>query len=81
MKSRNVLGPRICLIRKEKGITQDQLAARLNIQGINIDRPMVSKIETQNRELLDYEIVRIATALDISIDELFNGCALNISTD
>lgn len=72
MNTRNITGKKISSIRKLKELTQEQLAARLNVQGIDIDRPMISKIENQTRELLDYEIKGIAIALGVSIEELFN---------
>lgn len=71
MEERNIIGKRIKEIREHKGITQDQLAARLNTQGINVDRPMVSRIESQTRYLLDYEIKAIAVALGENIEGLF----------
>jgi HTH-type transcriptional regulator, cell division transcriptional repressor len=71
MKERNIIGKKIKFIRISKGITQDQLAARLNVQGIEIDRPMISRIECQTRNTLDYEIKALAEALGISIEDLF----------
>lgn len=71
MEDRNIIGKKIREIREQKNITQDQLAARLNTQGINIDRPMISRIESQTRYLLDYEIKAIAIALNVRIEELF----------
>ncbi len=71
VEPRNIIGKKISQIRKKKGITQEDLAARLNVQGINIDRPMISKIENQSREILDFEILGIAKALGITIEELF----------
>lgn len=71
MEDRNIIGKRIELIREDKLITQEQLTARLNTQGIEIDRPMVSRIESQTRCLLDYEILGIAKALGVSIEDLF----------
>lgn len=72
VNSRNIIGKKIKLIRKKKGITQEDLSARLIVQGIEIDRPMISKIENQTREILDYEIQGIAKALGVKIDELFS---------
>jgi Helix-turn-helix. len=54
-----------------RNITQEQLTAKLNVQGIEIDRPMISRIESQTRNLLDYEIKAIAIALGVDIGELF----------
>lgn len=71
VEPRNITGKKISQIRKKKGVTQEDLAARLNVQGIDIDRPMISKIENQTREILDFEIQGVAKALGVSIDELF----------
>lgn len=71
MDKRNVIGRKIQYIRRKNGITQEQLSARLNVQGIEIDRPMISKIENQSREIVDYEIIGMAKALGVSIEDLF----------
>ncbi|WP_049765237.1 helix-turn-helix domain-containing protein [Alkaliphilus metalliredigens] len=73
MGNRNIIGKNIKRLRELKFITQEQLAARLNIQGIEVDRPMISRIESQTRSLLDYEILGIAKALGVSINDLFEG--------
>lgn len=71
VESRNIIGKTVKHFRQKKGVTQKDLAARLNIQGINIDQPMITKIENQSRELLDYEIKGISIALGVPIEELF----------
>ena len=69
--NKNIIGNNIYLIRKQKEFTQEQLTAKLNIQGIEIDRPMISRIEQRTRNVLDYEIKGIATALGVTIEALF----------
>lgn len=68
---RNILGPTIKFYRKRMGLTQEELTARLNIQGIDIDRPILSKIENQARELYDYEIYAMAKIFQIDYNDLF----------
>lgn len=68
---KNIIGNKIHLIRKQKEFTQAQLSAKLNLQGIEIDRPMISRIEKQTRNILDYEIKGIAVALGVTIEDLF----------
>lgn len=68
---KNIIGNKIHLIRKQKDFTQAQLSAKLNLQGIEIDRPMISRIEKQTRNILDYEIKGIAVALGVTIEDLF----------
>lgn len=70
---RNVIGENIQMIRREKKITQEELIARLNVRGVFIDQPMLSKIENYSREIVDYEIIEIAESLGVPIEELFKG--------
>lgn len=72
LNKRNILGSSIKYLRKKSGITQEDLAARLQVNDIQLDRPMISKIENQTRELLDYEILAIANVLKIDMQELYN---------
>jgi HTH-type transcriptional regulator, cell division transcriptional repressor len=71
LDERNILGKTIRQIRLNRKITQEQLAARLHIRGINMDRIIISRIEHQTRELYDFEIKAIARALDVKIQDLF----------
>lgn len=71
MNNRNIIGKKIKELRVKANVTQEDLAARLNVLGINIDRPMISKIENNSREILDFEIKAIAIALRVSINDLF----------
>jgi len=71
-EKRNILGSNIKFYRVKLNMTQEEFSAKLQLQEINIDRPMISRIESHKRELYDFEILAIAKALDISIDELFS---------
>ena len=70
---RNVVGPRIRQARYRSGtrITQAELAARLQVLGIEVDRTAVSKIETQRRPVTDIELIAICKALGIEVGSLF----------
>ncbi|ACB61826.1 helix-turn-helix domain protein [Exiguobacterium sibiricum 255-15] len=67
---RNLIGKNLKRIRKENCITQEELSAKLLTSGTNLDRPMISKIENQTREVTDIELVAIANVLSTSIDSL-----------
>jgi len=68
---RNTAGPFIRRLRVDKGLTQDQLAARLVREGLdNADRVWVAKIEAQIRSVFDFELVIIAKVLGVTADEL-----------
>lgn len=68
---KNVLGPNIKFYRMKRGLTQEDMTARLNVLGLEIDRPMLSRIENQERILYDYEIREIAKILEIDYNDLF----------
>lgn len=57
---------RITEIRKERGITQEDLADKL---GIN--RSVLNRIEKGTRPVRDEELVRIADYFDVTTDYLF----------
>lgn len=67
---RNASGPIIRRTRDARGWTQDQLAARLQLAGLELDRVSVAKVESQIRSLLDFELIVFAEVLEVSVHEL-----------
>ena len=72
MARRNVIGERVRLARERAKplITQADLAARLQIEGLRLERVTISKIETGYREVTDVETVAIAKALGVTVSWL-----------
>lgn len=72
MAGRNVIGERVRLARERAKplITQADLAARLQIEGLRLERVTISKIETGYREVTDVETVAIAKALGVTVSWL-----------
>jgi transcriptional regulator with XRE-family HTH domain len=62
------LGERIARIRKERGFTQVELAAK-----IGIIQTIVSAVEGDERKLSAEMAVRFAQALDVSMDDLLGS--------
>lgn len=60
------IGKRIADLRKEKGLTQEQLAIK-----INMDRTFIGYIEKGNRKPSINTVNKIARALGVKIDEIF----------
>ena len=71
MQKRNIVGSRVRKARKESRITQMDLAARLQVLGINIDRSAISKLESGVRPVTDVEVTAIARVLKVPISWLF----------
>ena len=69
--SQNIVGPQIRRLRYARGWTQDQLAARCTVRGLELSRGTLSKIEAQLRCVTDRELVALADALGVAIPELY----------
>lgn len=73
---KNCVGKNIKSFRIYRNLSQENLTAKLNILGLDIDRSALSRIENQQRELYDYEIFFLSKALEISIESLFKDIDL-----
>ena len=68
---RNLVGPKVRLLRGRLGLTQDQLAARLQLAGlVDFDRVTVAKIESQIRSVFDFELLVLSRVLQVDANEL-----------
>lgn len=65
---RNIIGKRVKLARNQikPRMTQADLAAKLQLDQWDIDRAGVAKIEIGIREVRDFELVKLAKALNVS---------------
>jgi HTH-type transcriptional regulator, cell division transcriptional repressor len=72
MERKNVVGTRVRQARKQAKppITQLELLARLQVMGMIIEQPALSKIESGYRPVTDIEVVALARALGVSADWL-----------
>lgn len=67
---KNICGARIKQARQERHISQAQLAAKMQIAGITIERDSVSRIEIGTRFVADYELMALSQILDVSVEWL-----------
>lgn len=65
------VGNNIRRIREAKGMTQDALAAQLQLGGCDITRSAVAKIEVGQRHLYPDEIILLRQILKTSYEEIF----------
>ena len=70
---KNICGKKVREIRNKNNITQDELAARLQIEGVNIERDSISRLEKGTRFVADYELIVLAKVLDVTIEELVSN--------
>lgn len=63
----NVSGERVKAARERAGISQEQLTAKIQLAGLSITQKAVSRIETGDRVVADYELQYLADALGTSV--------------
>ena len=66
------IGKNIRRLREEAGLTQEQVAARLQISGCDITRSAIAKIEVGQRHLYPDEIMLLKEILGTTYEEIFN---------
>ena len=67
---KSVCGKRLHEARVKNGISQADLAARLQVKGITIERDSISRIEIGTRFVADYELMVLSEILGVSVDWL-----------
>ncbi|MBQ7573658.1 MAG: helix-turn-helix transcriptional regulator [Clostridia bacterium] len=65
-----LLGKHISNIRKSQNMTQDELSTKLQLEGCDITRSALAKIESGQRRIYASEIKALSSVLSISYDEL-----------
>ena len=66
------VGANIRILREKAGLTQEQVSARLQINGCDITRSAWAKIEVGQRHLDPDEIILLKTILQTEYDEIFS---------
>lgn len=67
---KNIIGAKVAAIRKERHIKQKDFLARLQTLGMDISATSLSRLEGQHRLVQDYELLIIATVLEVPVEEL-----------
>ena len=66
------VGANIKRLREKAGLTQENLAAKLQIEGCDITRSAVAKIEVGQRHIYLDELILLKKILRTEYDELLN---------
>lgn len=67
---KNLCGDRIRIEQLKKRMTQMELAAKIQLQGITLERDSISRIEIGTRFVTDYELKLFAKVLNVTVDDL-----------
>ena len=73
----NICGKSIAIFRKELCISQRELADRLQLSGLDIDKNAIQRIESGQRFVTDIELLALSRVLNVSLDTLLNTDSLD----
>lgn len=68
-KYRNISGSKLKELRKNAKMSQQDLAEKLQLEGIDLTSKEISKIETNKRLVQDFELFTFAKIFKVSADE------------
>ena len=66
------IGNNIRTLREKAGLTQEMLSAKLQVNGCDITRSAVAKIEVGQRHIYPDEIILIKKILNVTYDDIFD---------
>lgn len=70
---KNLIGQRLVDLRQVYGLSQRDLAQKLQLAGYDIDKNVITRIETNKRYVSDIEIKAFASVFNVSYDFLIDG--------
>lgn len=66
----NICGKIIENKRLSQNLSREELAEKMQLMGLNVDRSFIHRIEKQKSIIKDFELISICKILDINIEEL-----------
>ena len=70
-RSQNTIGPQVKKLRKQRKLTQTQLAARCGVLGWEVSENGITKIEAQIRCVTEKELLVLASALKVKLRDIY----------
>lgn len=70
---KNLIGERLKLLRAEAGLSQRELAHRLQLIGVDMDKNVITRIETNKRYVTDLELRALVQIFGVSYQYLIDG--------
>ena len=67
----NIIGKHIYNLSKKAGLSQEELAAKMQLNSIELSQKAISRIEKQERFVTDYELLVFASVFGVEISDLF----------
>lgn len=68
----NICGKNVAKFRKQLNVSQRELANKLQLIGLDIDKNAIQRIESGKRFVTDIELLAFSKVFGVSFDELIN---------
>lgn len=66
----NIISRKLKELRKQSGLSQEEVAAQMQLLGVDISQPLISKIEQNKRFVKDYELACFCRVLNVTERDL-----------
>jgi transcriptional regulator with XRE-family HTH domain len=70
---KNLISQRLIELRKQHKLSQRELARKLQLAGYDMDKNVITRIETNKRYVTDIEIKALSEVLNVSYYYLIDG--------
>ena len=70
---KNLISQRLIELRRENGLSQRDLAEKLQLAGYDMDMNVITRIETNKRYVTDLELKALSEIFGVSYDYLIDG--------
>lgn len=70
---KNLIGERLKLLRERDKLSQRDLAHRFQLIGLDMDKNVITRIETNKRYVTDLELQAITKIFHVSYEYLIDG--------
>lgn len=68
--NKNIISARLKELRCKNKMSQNDLAAKMQLMSLNIDQQIISKIENNNRIVTDYELMCLSKIFNVDVNYL-----------
>ena len=70
---KNLIGKRLIELRRQRYMSQRLLAYKLQLRGYDMDKNVITRIETNKRYVTDIELKALTEIFDVSYEYLIEG--------
>ena len=67
----NICGKKIEKLRRNSGLSQRKMGAKLQLAGYDVDNYFIRRVENGERFITDIELKMFSEFFNVSVDELF----------